>query len=178
MKSQIYVFIMALLPLVGDVIKAQPKLSIDMGIGFYEPTLVGFDENETVQFPTKSIFNRNMLFNWGIYYEFFNNARIGYNSFTSYEIGKNILLINSEAVFRRSLTYRIFPIETFFRLKPKIELNFTLAPIWGRARIEMDTTPSRTLNIVQELFYLLLSFLLIKVIFPQNFSAFAAFEII
>ena len=35
----------------------------------------------------------------------------------------------------------IFPIETFFRWKPKIELNFTLAPIWGRARIEMDTTP-------------------------------------
>ena len=61
MKSQIYVFIVALLPLVGDVIKAQPRLSIDMGIGFYEPTLVGFDENETVQFPTKSIFNRNML---------------------------------------------------------------------------------------------------------------------
>ena len=56
MKSQIYVFIMALLPLVVGVVKAQPKLSIDMGIGFYEPTLVGFDENETVQFPTKSIF--------------------------------------------------------------------------------------------------------------------------
>ena len=141
MKSQIYVFMMALLLYVGDAIKAQPKLSIDMGIGFYEPNLVGFDQNETVQFPTKSIFNRNMLFNWGIYYEFFNNARIGYNSFTSYEIGKNILLINSEAVFRRSLTYRIFPIETFFRWKPNIELNFTLAPIWGRARIEMDTTP-------------------------------------
>ena len=61
--------------------------------------------------------------------------------FTSYEIGKNILLINSEAVFRRSLSYRIFPIETFFRWRPNIELNFTLAPIWGRARIEMDTTP-------------------------------------
>ena len=132
---------MAMLPVAGNVIKAQPKLSIDMGIGFYEPTLVGFDQNETVQFPTKSIFNRNMLLNWGIYYEFFNNARIGYNSFTSYEIGKNILLINSEAVFRRSLTYRIFPIETFFRWRPNIELNFTLAPIWGRARIEMDTTP-------------------------------------
>ena len=66
------------------------------------------------------------------------NAALEY---VSYEIGKNILLINSEAVFRRSLTYRIFPIETFFRWKPKIELNFTLAPIWGRARIEMDTTP-------------------------------------
>mgnify|MGYP007000386155 len=64
--------------------KGQPKLSIDLGLGFYEPTLGGFDNNETVQFPTKSILNRNVLFNWGIYYEFFNNARIGYNSFTSY----------------------------------------------------------------------------------------------
>ena len=119
---------MALLPIAGNVIKAQPKLSIDIGIGFYEPTLVGFDQNETVQFPTKSIFNRNMLFNWGIYYEFFNNARIGYNSFTSYEIGKNILLINSEAVFRRSLTYRIFPIETFFRWRPTVSYTHLTLP--------------------------------------------------
>jgi hypothetical protein len=85
--------------------------------------------------------NKNLMLNWGIYYEFFNNARIGYNSFTSYAIGKSITLINSEAVFRRSLTYRIFPIETFFRWKPNMELNFTLAPIWGRGRIELDTTP-------------------------------------
>jgi len=50
-------------------------------------------------------------------------------------------LLNSEAIFRRSINYRLFPIETFFRWKPKIELNFTLAPIWGRGRIELDTTP-------------------------------------
>ena len=141
MKSQIYVLIISLLPLCNDVINGQPKLSIDLGVGFYEPTLTGFDENETVQFPTKNILNTNVLLNWGIYYEFFNNARIGYNSFTSYGIGKSITLINSDAVFRRSLSYRIFPIETFFRWKPNIELNFTLAPIWGRGRIELDTTP-------------------------------------
>ena len=41
-----------LLPLSNGILKAQPKLSIDLGFGFYEPTLVGFDENETVQFPT------------------------------------------------------------------------------------------------------------------------------
>ncbi len=125
----------------NDIAHGQPKLSIDMGVGFYEPTLTGFDQNETVQFPPKSILNKNLMFNWGIYYEFFNNARIGYNSFTSYAIGKSITLINSEAVFRRSLSYRIFPIETFFRWKPNVELNFTLAPIWGRGRIELDTTP-------------------------------------
>lgn len=141
MKSQIYVFIISLLPFCNDIVHGQPKLSIDMGVGFYEPTLTGFDQNETVQFPPKSILNKNLMFNWGIYYEFFNNARIGYNSFTSYAIGKSITLINSEAVFRRSLSYRIFPIETFFRWKPNVELNFTLAPIWGRGRIELDTTP-------------------------------------
>ena len=141
MKSQIHVLILSILLLGGSFVPAQPKLSIDLGIGFYEPTLSGFDENETVQFPTKGILNRNLLRNWGIYYEFFSNARIGYNSFTSYEIGKDILLLNSEAIFRRSINYRLFPIETFFRWKPKIELNFTLAPIWGRGRIELDTTP-------------------------------------
>ena len=141
MKSQIHVLILSILLSGESFVLAQPKLSIDLGIGFYEPTLSGFDENETVQFPTKGILNRNLLLNWGIYYEFFSNARIGYNSFTSYEIGKDILLLNSEAIFRRSINYRLFPIETFFRWKPKIELNFTLAPIWGRGRIELDTTP-------------------------------------
>jgi len=141
MKSQIYVFIISLLPFCNNIVQGQPKLSIDLGVGFYEPTLTGFDQNETVQFPPKSILNKNLMLNWGIYYEFFNNARIGYNSFTSYAIGKSITLINSEAVFRRSLSYRIFPIETFFRWKPNVELNFTLAPIWGRGRIELDTTP-------------------------------------
>ena len=141
MKSQIQVFIILGFLIGCTFSSAQPKLSIDIGTGFYEPTLTGFDQNESVQFPTKSLFNRNMMFNWGIYYEFFNNARVGYNSFTSFEIGKNVLLVNSEAAFTRSIKYRMFPIETYFRWKPKIELNFTLSPIWGRARIELDTTP-------------------------------------
>ena len=50
-------------------------------------------------------------------------------------------LINSRAVFRRTITYRMFPLETYFRWKPRIELNFTLTPIWGRGRIFVDTTP-------------------------------------
>ena len=141
MKSQIHVLILSILLSGESFVLAQPKLSIDLGIGFYEPTLEGFDGNQTVQFPTKGILNRNLLLNWGIYYEFFSNARVGYNSFTSYEIGKSITLLNSEAIFRRSIKYRLFPIETFFRWKPNIELNFTLSPIWGRGRIELDTTP-------------------------------------
>ena len=125
----------------GNIANGQPKLSFDLGMGLYEPTLSGFDDNQKIQFPTNNILNRNLLFNWGVYYEFFNNARIGYVSYTSYEIGKNLALTNSKAVFRRSITYRMFPIETFFRWKPRFELNFTLAPVWGRGRIEIDTTP-------------------------------------
>ena len=36
----------------------------------------------------------------------------------------------------------MFPLETFFRLKPKVELNFTLTPIWGRGRLTLETKPS------------------------------------
>jgi hypothetical protein len=84
--------------------------------------------------------NRNFLFNWAVYYEFFSNARLGYNSYSSFEVGK-LDLINSKAVYRRTIIYRMFPLETYFRWKPKIELNFTLTPIWGRGRIFVDTTP-------------------------------------
>ena len=54
MKSQIHVLILSILLSGGSFVPAQPKLSIDLGIGFYEPTLSGFDENETVQFPKKA----------------------------------------------------------------------------------------------------------------------------
>ena len=36
----------------------------------------------------------------------------------------------------------MLPFETYFRWRPRIELNFTLAPIWGRGRITMDTKPN------------------------------------
>jgi len=119
----------------------QPKLSIDLGLGFYEPTMVGFDQNDDVFFPTGSVLKRNLLLNWGVYYEFFSNARIGYNSFISVELG-TMDLQNSSPAFIRSLKYRMFPLETFFRWRPKIEINFTLAPVWGRGRITVETIPS------------------------------------
>jgi hypothetical protein len=84
---------------------------------------------------------RNLLVNWGVYYEFFSNARIGYNSFISVELG-TMDLQNSSPAFIRSLKYRMFPLETFFRWRPKIEINFTLAPVWGRGRITVETIPS------------------------------------
>jgi len=140
MKSQIHGLILLISIFAGSFSSAQPKLGVDLGFGFYEPTLTGFDDNSDVPFPTGNILNRNLLINWGVYYEFFSNARVGYNSFASFEIGK-LDLVNSKSVFRRTIRYRMFPLETFFRWKPRIELNFTLAPIWGRGRISVDTSP-------------------------------------
>ena len=140
MKSQILRFFLSLFLFWGSFSLAQPKISVGLGLGLYEPTLSGFDENPDIPFPTGNMLNRNFLLNWAIYYEFFSNARLGYNSYSSFEVGQ-LELINSKAVFRRTIIYRMFPLETYFRWKPRIELNFTLTPIWGRGRISVDTTP-------------------------------------
>jgi len=140
MKSQILRFFLSLFLFWGSFSLAQPKISVGLGLGLYEPTLSGFDENTDVPFPTGNMLNRNFLLNWAVYYEFFSNARLGYNSYSSFEVGK-LDLINSKAVYRRTIIYRMFPLETYFRWKPRIELNFTLTPIWGRGRIFVDTTP-------------------------------------
>ena len=144
MKSQIQVLLLFLVIAVGY---SQPKLSFDLGLGVYQPTLTGYDENET--FPNKNTLNRNLLFNWGVYYEFFYNARIGMSTLTSIdnEDAKNFTLGNqSSADFSRRITYRFFPIETFFRWRPRIEINFTLMPIWGRSTISLETNPPQQLD--------------------------------
>jgi len=149
MKSQIYnLFLFASLFLCFSEVKSQPKLSLDFGMGFYQPTLEGFDEN--VAFPSKGVFNRNLLINYGIYYEFFSNARIGYNNLTSYETGQ-VTFVNFVGAFNRTIDYRIFALETFFRWKPRIELNFTLSPVWGRGVIQMDTEPDESVGDWNEL---------------------------
>ena len=136
----IFLFIL-LVPLYG-----QPKISVDLGMGLYEPKMKGFDKNELISFPTGNIITRNILFNFGIYYEFFHNARIGYNVFKSIDLGRLEGFETSKPVFYRTINYRMFPLETFFRLKPKVELNFTLTPIWGRGRITLETKPSSSEN--------------------------------
>ena len=125
---------------------AQPKFSVDLGVGLYQPTLTGFDEYGvfTANTAGEDILTRNLLTNYGVYYEFFYNARIGMTTLGSTETKNNITLENSAVVdFNRKLTYRLFPVETFFRWKPKIEFNFTLMPIWCRASISLITTPSQ-----------------------------------
>ena len=142
MKCQILQFksILALFLLVP--LYSQPKISVDLGMGFYEPTMEGFDSNDLVAFPTGNILTRNILLNFSTYYEFFHNARVGYNVLKSIDIGRLEGFETSKPIFYRTINYRMIPLETFFRLKPKIELNFTLTPIWGRGRITLETKPS------------------------------------
>ena len=142
MKCQIqqFKYIFALFLLIP--IHGQPKISVDLGMGFYEPTMNGFDKNDLVAFPTGNFINRNTLFNFSTYYEFFPNARIGYNVLKSIDLGRLEGFETSKPVFYRTINYRMFPLETFFRLKPKVELNFTLTPIWGRGKLTLETKPS------------------------------------
>lgn len=142
MKSQILQFKSIPLLLFVVSLYSQPKISIDFGTGFYEPTMEGFDSNELVSFPTGNILTRNLLINFSVYYEFFHNARVGYNVLKSIDIGRLEGFATSKPVFYRTINYRMIPLETFFRLKPKVELNFTLTPIWGRSRLILETKPS------------------------------------
>ncbi|MDA9946394.1 hypothetical protein N9E12_00965 [Candidatus Marinimicrobia bacterium] len=142
MKSQILQFKSIPLLLFMVSLYSQPKISIDFGTGFYEPTMKGFDSNELVSFPTGNILTRNLLINFSVYYEFFHNARVGYNVLKSIDIGRLEGFATSKPVFYRTINYRMIPLETFFRLKPKVELNFTLTPIWGRSRLILETKPS------------------------------------
>ncbi|MDB2350891.1 hypothetical protein N9W06_01215 [Candidatus Marinimicrobia bacterium] len=142
MKSQILQFKSIPLLLFMVSLYSQPKISIDFGTGFYEPTMKGFDSNELVSFPTGNILTRNLLINFSVYYEFFHNARVGYNVLKSFDIGRLEGFATSKPVFYRTINYRMIPLETFFRLKPKVELNFTLTPIWGRSRLILETKPS------------------------------------
>ena len=142
MKSQILQFKSILLLLLIVSLNGQPKLSVDLGTGFYEPTMKGFDSNELVSFPTGNILTRNLLINFSTFYEFFPNARVGYSVLKSIDIGRLEGFANSKPVFYRTINYRMIPLETFFRLKPKVELNFTLTPIWGRGRLTLETKPA------------------------------------
>ena len=71
MKSQILQFKYILVPLFIVSLHSQPKISVDLGTGFYEPTMKGFDSNELVSFPTGNILTRNLLINFSTFYEFF-----------------------------------------------------------------------------------------------------------
>ena len=56
---QIYRYISIFLTIMTFAPAVQPKISFELGLGFYGPEMKGFDDNSDVPFPNKSIFNRN-----------------------------------------------------------------------------------------------------------------------
>ena len=136
-----------LILLIFSIVAAQPRVTIEFGTGFYDPEMEGFDKNELIPFPTGNVATRNTLLNFSYYRQFFSNARWGYSSYSSYDFGRLEGFETSKPIFYRTIRYRLFALQTFYRPKPKIELNFTLAPIWGRAKFTLETKPSSNSDI-------------------------------
>lgn len=120
---------------VNAFLLAQPKISGHLELGFYQPDLTGFESNEL--FPSPSAVTENILLGYGFYYQFYPNARIGYASHVSMEFGN----LNTSA-FSRTLIYREIALETFYRPWKRIELNFSLAPMYNSGKIKMTTDSS------------------------------------
>jgi hypothetical protein len=117
-------------------LSAQPRMMLALGGGFYEPQLPGFDSN--TQFPKTGFFSRNLLLGYSFSYQFFYNARVGLTSLNSLQSGK----IENGAAFSRRLVYRLLTVETFFIFKRRMEFNFTLAPMWNKGTISLNTQSS------------------------------------
>ncbi len=125
--------IIIIILLLSGVSQGQPSWVVDTGLSYYDPRLPGFEDNE--QFPLMKIYTKNLLLDWGVYKQVFFNTRIGYTAKSSHDFGK----IKNDAIFYRSLTYRSFVLETFFIVKKRMEWNFSLAPIWSRGSITLNT---------------------------------------
>lgn len=120
-----------------SVLSAQPRLSGYGGIGLYSPSLVGLDSDSNSVIPNTGSGAKNLLLDWGFQYQFYPNARIGLSMFYSLHSGK----IGSSDYFR-VLSYRMLTLETFFFLRKRMELNFTLAPMWNKGRISLTASTS------------------------------------
>ncbi|MBT3216692.1 MAG: hypothetical protein HN647_08025 [Candidatus Marinimicrobia bacterium] len=114
------------------ILSAQPKISAHLEMGLYSPELTGFKNSSL--FPTPTSVTENILIGYGVSYQFYPNVRVGYASHNSFEIGN----INTFP-FTRTLTYREFSIESFYRPWKRIEFNFTLSPMYNSGTISMTT---------------------------------------
>ncbi len=127
-------FLILFLFLLCQVADGQPKWMINLGGGYYEPVLTGFDNN--AELPTTDFFSSNMLLGYGLAYEFFYNARVGFLNNYSLQSGKTI----SGTDFSRRLVYRALTLETYFMFFRRFEMNFTLAPMINGGTIKLNTS--------------------------------------
>lgn len=119
--------------LVFQNLQAQPKWMVNVGGGFYEPTLTGFDTN--TEMPATNFMTSKVLYGFGVSYEFFYNARIGLLNYYSFHSGSTVSGID----FSRTLVYRAITLETYFIFLRRFEMNFTLAPMINGGTIRLKT---------------------------------------
>ena len=104
---------------------SQPKYNFLVGLGYYNPKI-----ETSSPIPNLGFVGKNLLLNWGVRYEIYPNVRIGYTQSHSLHLGS----IGSSNYFR-NLSYRSISFETFYYIKEKMELNFTLAPMINKGSI-------------------------------------------
>ena len=115
-------------------VTAQPKWSFHLGGGFYSPTLGTLDPDSNSVIPSLSTFSKNMLIDWGVKYQFYPNARIGYARSNSYHTGKI-----GDSDYVRTISYRMFTFETFYYPRKRMEINFTLAPMYNKGILKLTS---------------------------------------
>ncbi|MFQ6678575.1 MAG: hypothetical protein ACE5D0_09695 [Fidelibacterota bacterium] len=116
-----------------SVLTAQPKFSGSLGFGYASPNYKSFAKSP---FPKRGFFESVML-HASFAYQFYSNARVGYNQWTAFTSDKY-----SGEDFKRSFRYRAISIETFFHIRKKFELNFTLAPMINSGKISLVSSQS------------------------------------
>ena len=104
---------------------SQPKYNFLVGLGYYNPEI-----ETSSPIPNLGFVGKNLLLNWGVRYEIYPNVRIGYTQSHSLHLGS----IGSSN-YLRNLSYRSISFETFYYIKEKMELNFTLAPMINKGSI-------------------------------------------
>lgn len=104
---------------------SQPKYNFLVGLGYYNPKI-----ETSSPIPNLGFVGKNLLLNWGARYEIYPNVRIGYTQSHSLHLGS----IGSSN-YLRNLSYRSISFETFYYIKEKMELNFTLAPMINKGSV-------------------------------------------
>lgn len=124
-------FLFALVLVLSAALYAQPRVTVNLSTGIYEPDLTGF---ETGGMEEAAFFSRSFLPGFGAMFEFYPNARVGFNRLGSYQSGTT----TGGTEYSRSIIYRIFKVETFFTFRNRFEMNFVLAPTYNRAYISLN----------------------------------------
>ena len=113
-------------------VSGQPKLHVQLGSGYYEPTLTALN----TAFGDSSFFSTNILMNFTATYQVYYNTRIGFGNWNSFHVMKDS--------FNRRFTYRTLIVETYYFQWKNIEFNFLLAPMWNTCDISMAIENTNT----------------------------------